>query len=62
MGSEMEVTSCNKNKGKKICFSWSTFITDCITAYKWQKYFMEVDFEADKPRMKAELKVMVAEF
>ena len=62
MGSEMEVTSCNKNKGNKICFSWNTFMTDCISAYKWWKTFMEVDFEADKSRMKAEFRVMVAEF
>ena len=34
---------------------------DYIAAYKSQMTFMGLDFEADKPRMKAELRVMMAE-
>ena len=61
MGSEVEVTSCSKDKGKKTCFIWSAFMINYISAYKSQMAFMELDFEADKPRMKAELRVMMAE-
>ena len=34
---------------------------DDISAYKSQIALMELDFEADKPRMNAELGVMMAE-
>ena len=36
-------------------------MTDYISAYKSQMAFMELDFEADKPKMEAELRVMMAE-
>ena len=36
-------------------------MTDYISVYKSQMAFMGLDFEADKPRMKAELRVMMAE-
>ena len=61
MGSEVEATSCSKNKRKKTCFRWSLFMIDYISAYKSQMAFMELDFESDKPRKKAELRVMMAE-
>ena len=34
---------------------------DYISAYKSQMAFMGLDFESDKPRRKAELRVMIAE-
>ena len=34
---------------------------DYISAYKSQMAFMGLNFEADKTRMKAELKIMMAE-
>ena len=34
---------------------------DYISAYKSQMAFMGLHFEADKTRMKAELKIMMAE-
>ena len=34
---------------------------DYISRYKSQMVFMRLDFEADKPRMKPELSVMMAE-
>ena len=34
---------------------------DYISAYKSQKTFMGLDFEAHKPRITAELRVMMAE-
>ena len=34
---------------------------DYFSAYKSQMAFMELDFEADKSRMKTELRVMIAE-
>ena len=34
---------------------------DYISAYKSQMAFMGLDFKSDKPRMKAELRVMMAE-
>ena len=61
MGSEVEVTSCRKNKGKKTCFRWSAFMINYISAYKSQMAVMGLDFESDNPRMKAELRVMMAE-
>ena len=61
MGSEEEVTSCSKDKRKKTCFRWSPFMIDYISTYKSQMAFMGLDFESDKPIMKAELTVMIAE-
>ena len=49
-----------KIKGKKTCFRWSPFMIDYISACKSQMVFIGVDFESDKPRMKAELRVMMA--
>ena len=60
MGSEVEATSSSKDKRKKTCFRWSPFRIDYISAYKSQMAFMGLDFESDKPRMKAELRVMGA--
>ena len=34
---------------------------DYISAYKLQMVFMGLDFETDKPKMKVELRVMMAE-
>ena len=34
---------------------------DNISAYKSQMAFMGLDYEGDKPRMYAELKIMMAE-
>ena len=61
MGSEVETTSCSKDKRKKTCFRWSTFMIGYISAYKSQIAFMGLNFEYDKPRIKAELRVMMAE-
>ena len=60
MGSEVKVTSCSKDKGGKACFRLSAFMIDYIAAYKSQMTFMGLDFEADKPRIKTELRVMLA--
>ena len=57
---EVDVTSCSKNKGKKTCFRWSAFMIDYISAYKLQMAFTGLDFDANKPRMNAELRVMMA--
>ena len=72
MDSEVEATSCSKDKRKKTCFrwspfmidyisAWSPFMIDYISAYKSQVSFMGLDFGSDNPRMKAELRVMMAE-
>ena len=61
MDSEVEATSCSKDKRKKTCFRWSPFVIDYISAYKSQVSFMGLDFGSDNPRMKAELRVMMAE-
>ena len=61
MDSRVEVTSCSKNKQKKMCFRWSVFMIDYISAYKSQKVFMGLYYEADKPRMNAKLRVMMVE-
>ena len=61
IGSEVEVISSNKDKERQPCFRWSAFIIDCISAYKSQMAFMELDFETSKRKMDAELKVIVAE-
>ena len=61
MGSEVEGISCSKDKRKKTRFRWSPFMIDYISAYKSQMAFIGLDFESNKPRMKAELRVMMAE-
>ena len=61
MGSEVEATSRSKDKRKKTCFRWSPFMIDYISAYKSQIAFTGLDIEVDKPRMKAELRVMMVE-
>ena len=55
MSSEVEVISCSK--GKK-CLKWSAFMIDYISAIS---AFLGLDFEANKPRMNADLRVMMAE-
>ena len=61
MGAEVDVTLCSKDKRKKKCFRWNAFMIDYNLAYKSQMTFMELDFEADKLRIKAELRVMMTE-
>ena len=56
----MKVTSFSTDKGGKACFRLSAFMIDYIAAYKSQMTFMGLDFEADKPRIKTELRVMLA--
>ena len=46
VGSEVEVTFSRKGKGK-MCFRWSAFMIDYISAYKLQMAFMGFDFKAD---------------
>ena len=60
MDSKVEVASCSKDKGKKCILDRSAFMIDQISAHKPQLAFMGLDFEANKPRMKAELRVMMA--
>ena len=45
----------------KACFSWTAFMIDYVSAYKSQMAFMRLDLEIDKPRMNAELRVMMVE-
>ena len=52
MDSEVEVTFCSKDKGKKTCCRWSVFTVNYILTYKSQIIFMKLDFEADKLRIK----------
>ena len=65
MTSEKKVTSSSKRKKTKMWFRWSALqieqLIDCISAYKSKMAFMDLDFEADKPRMYSELRVMMAE-
>ena len=65
MTSEKEVTFSSKIKKTKTWFRWSALQIeqriDCISAYKSKMTFMGLDFEADKPRMYSELRVMMAE-
>ena len=44
-----------------MCFRKSAFMIDYISAYKSHMAFMGLDFEADEPRMKGELRIMMAE-
>ena len=53
----VEVTSCSKDNRKK-CFRGRAFLL-FISASKSQMPIMELDFEADKPRMNAELRVII---
>ena len=57
MGSEVKVTSCSKDKGFMIeCFyDRLHFNLQIING------FTGLDFEADNPKMNAELRVMMAE-
>ena len=61
MSSEVETTSPGKDKGKKTCFRLSPFMIDYVSAYKSQMAFMWLHFESDKPRMEAELRIMMIE-
>ena len=56
-----DATFCSKGNRKKTCFRWSPFMLDYISAYRSQIAFMGLDFESDKPRMEAELRVMMPE-
>ena len=58
---EVEITSCSFYKEKKTCFRRSVFMIDYISAYNSQLAFMELDSEADKPRVKAELRVIMTD-
>ena len=44
-----------------MCFRWRAFITDYISTSKSEVAFMGLDLEADKLRINAELRVMIAE-
>ena len=61
--SEVKVTFCIKKKiGKKtLWFRSSDFMVDYISAYKLQMNFLGLNFQDGKPRMNAELTVMMAE-
>ena len=61
--SEVKVTFCIKKKkiGKKTWFWSSDFMVDYISAWKLQINFLGLNFEAGKPKMNAELAVMMAE-
>ena len=50
-----------KIKGKRTCFRWSVFMVDYFSGYRSQMAFMRLDFESDKPRVNAKLRVMMAE-
>ena len=60
--STVEVTSCSQNAGKKtsgiecFCDIWLY-----LSTYKSQVAFMGLDFEYDKPKMNAVLRVMIVE-
>ena len=54
MGSKVEVTFCSKDR-EKMCFRWSAFMIDYISAYKSKIAFMELDFEAELRVMMTEL-------
>ena len=60
LAQKWEYLHVRKIKGKT-CFRWRAFMIDYISAYKSQMAFMGLNFEADKTRMKAELKIMMAE-
>ena len=40
-------------------FRWSAFMICFISAHKSQMTFMGLDFEADKPRRNAELRIYI---
>ena len=50
-----------KTKGGNVFQMECFYVCDYISAYKSQMAFMGLDFEDDKPRMNAELTVMMAE-
>ena len=51
-----------KKIGKKtLWFRSSDFMVDYISAYKLQMNFLGLNFQDGKPRMNAELRVMMAE-
>ena len=47
MDSEVELTFCSKDKGKKTSVRWSAFGINYISADKSQMTFMGLDFEAN---------------
>ena len=60
MGSEVTATSCSKDR-RKTCFRWGPFTIDYISAYKSQMAYMGLDFESNNSRIKAGLRVTMAE-
>ena len=59
MGSEVEVSSCSKDKGKKRVLDY--FYYRSHLSLQSQIAFMGSDFAADNPRMNVKLKVTMAE-
>ena len=59
--SELEVTFCSKDNEKRKYFIWTAFMIDYISTYKLQVAIMELDLEADQPRMNVEVRVTMAE-
>ena len=62
MGSEVEATSCSKDKGKNV-FQNECFYDRLHLSLKNINVFygITIDLETDKPKMNAELKLMMAE-
>ena len=61
MGSEVEVTSCSNDKGGKNMFQMECFYDRLHFNLQITNGFYGIRFETDKPRMDAELRVMMAE-
>ena len=61
MGLEVEVTSFSKNKGEKNVFRVERFYNRLHLSLRITNGFIGLDFEANNPRIKAELRVMMAE-
>ena len=57
----VKVTFCSKDKRKKRVLDGVAFMINYISVYKSQMTYMGLDCEAEKLRIKAELKVMMAE-
>ena len=61
MVSEVEVTSCSKDKGGKNVFQTGCFYDSLHLRLQITNDFYGIDFESDKPRVNAELRVMIAQ-
>ena len=46
---------------KKTYFIWTAFMVNYISTYKSSAAIMELDFEADLPRMNVEVRVTMTE-